>query len=69
MIPAIAIASADPYMALWQLTCSNMVTIGLGVCSNRVGFCRTCIALLAVGVMFVVMYMFIRVTYFIGYKS
>jgi hypothetical protein len=50
-------------------TCGSTVTIDLGVCRNRVGFCRTCIALLAVGVLFIGMYMFIRVTYFIGYKS
>ena len=36
---------------------------------NKIGFCKTCVALLLVGCIFIAMYMFIRVTYFVGYKS
>lgn len=36
---------------------------------QRIGFCKTCMALLLVACVFVAMYMYIRVTYIIGFKQ
>ena len=36
---------------------------------SRIGFCKMCMTLLFVGCAFVGMYMFIRVTYFVGFKQ
>mmetsp|Transcript_17902 Transcript_17902/g.53903 ORF Transcript_17902/g.53903 Transcript_17902/m.53903 type:complete len:246 (+) Transcript_17902:275-1012(+) len=36
---------------------------------QRVGFCKTCLSLLMVGGVFVGMYMYIRVTYMVGFKQ
>lgn len=38
------------------------------LCRNRIGFCKTCLALLLVACVFLAMYGYIRVTYMIGFK-
>ena len=43
---------------------ADMVT-----CRNRIGFCKTCLALLLVGCIFTGMYLYIRFTYLIGFKQ
>jgi len=39
------------------------------LCRNRIGFCKTCLALLLVACVFLAMYGYIRVTYMIGFKQ
>ncbi len=36
---------------------------------QRVGFCKACLSLLLVGGLFLAMYMYIKVTYMVGFKQ
>ena len=46
----------------------EMCSLAIG-CRQTIGFCKTCLVLLLVGAAFGGMYIYIRITYFVGYKQ
>lgn len=69
--PLFASALHDPVYRLMpthQQDCNAVWSINVGLCRGKVGLCIKLAILIAVGCIVPAMYIFIRSTYFLGYK-